>query len=50
MISQASFFFLFYEIALAIQGLLWFHINFRIICFSSVGNVMVILIGAALML
>lgn len=27
------------------QGLLWFHVNFRIICFSLVKNVMSILIG-----
>ena len=34
----ALFFFL--RIALAILSLLWFHINFRIICSSSVKNVM----------
>ena len=37
-IPPALFFFL--RIALAILGLLWFHINFRIICSSSVKNVM----------
>ena len=34
----ALFFFL--RIALAILSLLWFHVNFRIICSSSVKNVM----------
>ena len=42
----ALFFFL--RIVLAILGLLWFHINFRIICFSSLKNVMGNLIGIAL--
>ena len=42
-IPPALFFFL--KITLAIQGLLWFHVNFRIICSSSVKNVMGILIG-----
>ena len=32
--------FLFLRIALAIPGLLWFHITFWIICFSSVKNVL----------
>ena len=44
--SPALFFFL--RIALAILGLLWFRINFRIICSSSVKNVMGDLIGIAL--
>ena len=39
----ALFFFL--RIPLAILGLLWFHINFRIICSSSVGTVIGNLIG-----
>ena len=38
----------FFKIALTIQGLLWFCTNFRIICFSSVKNTGVILIGIAL--
>ena len=42
----ALFFFL--GIALAILGLLWFHIKFRIICSSSVKNVMGNLIGITL--
>ena len=42
----APFFFL--RIALAILGLLWFHINFRIICSSSVKNIMGNLIEIAL--
>ena len=33
------------RIALAILGLLWFHINLRIMCSSSVKNVMGSLIG-----
>ena len=33
----ALFFFL--RISLVILGILWFHIDFRIICFSSVKNV-----------
>ena len=44
--SPALFFFL--RIALAIMGLLWFHINFRVICFSSMKNVMGKLIGITL--
>ena len=43
--TPALFFFL--RIALAILGCLWFHINFRIICSSSVRNVMCNLIGIA---
>ena len=38
----------FFKIALAIQGLLWFHTNFRIFCSSSVKNAGVTLIGIAL--
>ena len=34
MLHPASFFFL--RTTLAILGLLWFHIDFRITCFSSV--------------
>ena len=44
--SPALFFFL--RIAVAILGLLWFHINVRIICSSSVKNVMYHLIGITL--
>ena len=40
--------FLFLNIALGIQGLLWFDINFKIVCFSSVKSVMGILIRIAL--
>ena len=36
--------FFFIKIALAILGLLWVHVNFSIICSSSVKNVMGILI------
>ena len=43
----ALFFFL--RIALAILGPLWFNINFRIICPSSVKNVMGNLIGIGLL-
>ena len=46
MIPPALFFFL--KIALTIQGLLCFHINFRIVCSSSVRNTMSILIVIAL--
>ena len=38
----------FFRIALAIQGLFWFHANFRIICSSSVKNAGVILIEVAM--
>ena len=44
--TPASFFFL--RIALTILVLLWFHIHFRIICSSSVKNVMGNLIGIRL--
>ena len=43
---HALFFFL--RVALAILGLLWFHIKFRIVCSSSVKNVMGNLIGITL--
>ena len=36
------------RVALAMLGLLWFHINLRIICSSSVKNVMRNLIGITL--
>ena len=42
--------FFFFQIALATQGLLCFHINFRIICFSSVNIAVGILIQIALTL
>ena len=42
----ALFFFL--KIALAIQGVLWFRINSRIVCSISMKNVTRILIGIAL--
>jgi len=38
----------FFMIALAIQGLLWYHTNFMIVCSSSVKNAGGILIGIAL--
>ena len=40
--------FLFLRIALAIWGLLWFHIHFRIIYSSSLKNVMSNLLGIML--
>ena len=46
MISPALLFFL--KIVLAIWGLLRFYINFRIICSSSLKNVIDILVGIAL--
>ena len=46
MIPPALFFFL--KIVLAVQGLLCFHTNSNIICSSSVGNAIGILIGIAL--
>ena len=42
--------FLFLRIALEILGLLWFHVNFWIVCSNSVKNVMGNLIGIALSL
>ena len=45
-ISPALFFL--FRIVLVILGLLWFHIHFRIICSSSVKNVMDDLIGITL--
>ena len=45
-IPPTLFFFL--KISLAIQGLLWFYINVRVISSSAVKNVMGILIGIAL--
>ena len=44
--SSVPFFFL--EIALAIRGFLYFHINCEIICSSSVKNALNSLIGIAL--
>lgn len=38
----------FFKITLAIQGLFWFHMNFRITCSSSVKIAMGILVGIAL--
>ena len=46
MVPPAFFFFL--NVALAIQGLLWFHTNFRTICSSSLKTDIRILIGIAL--
>ena len=40
--------FLFLRIALAILGLLWFHINVWMVCSSSVKNVLGNLLGIAL--
>ena len=40
--------FFFLKIAVAIQDLLWFHTNFRIVCSSSVKNVDGILVGISL--
>ena len=41
-------FFFFLKIALAIQGLLQFHINLRVVCSISVKNTFKILIGITL--
>ena len=48
MLPLALFFFL--KIVLAIQGLLFFHANFIIICSNSVKNAIGVLIGIALIL
>ena len=40
--------FMFLRITLAILGVLWVHVNFWIVCYSSVKNVMGNLIGIAL--
>ena len=40
--------FFFLKIVLAIQGVLWLHTNFRIVCSISVENAIGILIGIAL--
>ena len=40
MMSLALFFFL--KIALAIQGLLYLHTDFKLFCFSSLNNIMII--------
>ena len=46
--GDASALFFFLKIVLEIPGPLWFHISFRIICSSSVKNVMGNLIVIAL--
>ena len=46
MVPTALFFL--FKIPSAIQDLLWFHINFKIICFSSVKNSIDILIEVIL--
>ena len=48
--SLACFLVFFLRIALAVLCLLWFHINFWIVCSCSVKNVMCNLIGIALTL
>ena len=48
MIPPAPFFSL--EIVLAIQGLLCFYANFKVICSSSVKNTVTMLLGIALSL
>ena len=47
-VAYAACFVLFLKISLAILSLLWFYINFKIICSNTVENVMGILIGIAL--
>ena len=44
----SSFVLFFFRIALAILGPLWFHVNFRVLCSSSVKNVLGNLIGSTL--
>ena len=39
----------FFKITLAIRGLLWFHMNFRIACSSFEKNARAILIGIAIL-
>ena len=46
LIPPALYFLL--KIALALWGLMWFHMDFRIICSSSVKNAMGVLIGMVL--
>ena len=38
----------FLKSAITIKGLLWVHVNFRVICSTSVKNIMDILIGIIL--
>ena len=46
MIRPALFFY--FKVALAVQGLLWFHMNLKIICSNSLKNATGILIEVAL--
>ena len=39
--------FIFFSVALALLGLLWFHVNFRMTCPRSVKNAMGDLVGIA---